>query len=183
MPAAPSNGFDALYRDVAPALFSWISLHVWAPLRADLDPEDVLQEVACRAYAGRESFDSELGDFRAWIFGIAKNVLLGALQRVDRGRAGPGREWLTTGGLARLPDEATSVTGHVARDDQLAAFLERVETLPEEDRLLVMLRGLERLPFDDVGRSLGLTPGTAAKRWERLCARLREGSGRVLLAD
>lgn len=164
------------YRSAAPALYAWIGAHLGPALRAELDPEDVLQEVACRAFARRAEFDEARGPFRAWVFGIARNVLFQSLERMTGG-ARPDREWLTTGGLARVPEEATSVTRKVARDDGAERLLELVDGLGEEDRALVLQRGLEGLPHEEVAAGLGIEPAAAAKRWARLLPRLRERAG------
>ena len=139
------NEFEDMYRAAAPAVFAWISLHLHGPLQAELDPEDVLQEVAVRAYANRDKYDASRGEFRGWLFGIARNVLLKVLERV-----GPashhGRDWLSTGDFASLPEEATSVTRRAARSDGVHALLAKINGLDEDERQLVIHRGLEGLP-------------------------------------
>ncbi len=180
-PLTPQQ-FDEQYRHAAPAVYAWISLRLGPGLRAELEPEDVLQEVACRAYARRDTYDPGLGPFRGWIFGIARNVLLQSLEQLT-GRGRPDREWLTTGGLAQVPEEATSVTRRVASDDLIVNFLERVGTLPESERVLVLQRGLEGLSYEDVGQTLGVEAAAAAKRWERLRKRLQGQMTGLGLAD
>lgn len=170
----PDLAFLDAYQAAAPAVYAWVSLHLGSGLRSELDPEDVLQEVACRAFARRQTFDPELAPFRAWLFGIARNVLHGSLERLAAGAGKPSQDWLTTGGIFRVPDDATSITGRIARDDTMARFLEDIEAMEEEDRLLVRYRGLEGLPHDEVGKILGLEAKTAAKRWDRLRSRLRD---------
>ena len=72
----------------------------------------------------------------------------------------------------RLPDEATTITRRVARDEGLAAFVRRLEELDDDDRRLLMYRGLEGLAHRDVGELLGVSEETAKKRWLRLRERL-----------
>lgn len=169
--------FTEGYRNAAPAVYTWISLHLFPGLRSELDPEDVLQEVACRAFARHASFDATRGEFRAWIFGIARKVLYQSLQQLAGSGGRPKRDWLTTGGLVRVPDEATSVSGRIARDEDLRNLRDLIDELPDEDRQLVLYRGLEGLEHADVGELMGLNPSTAAKRWERLLGRLRDAAG------
>ena len=168
--------FSDSYREAAPAVFAWVGAHLGPGLRSELDPEDVLQEVACRAFARQADYDPEQGPFRAWLFGIARNVLFQSLERMT-GSGRPDREWLTTGGLSRVPEEATSVTRRVARDDSQRRFLDLVDDLTEEERALVLQRGLEGLPHEEIATELGIEPATAAKRWGRLVPRLREKLG------
>ena len=69
---------------------------------------------------------------------------------------------------------APSITTRAARDEQLRLFLDRVERLDDDDRELVVLRGLEELPLADVATLMGIGEEAATKRWQRLRARLRE---------
>jgi RNA polymerase sigma-70 factor (ECF subfamily) len=168
-----ADGYAELYGRVAPAVYAWASLHIRPALRARLDPEDVLQEVACRAWSSFASWDERQGPFRAWLFGIARNVLREGLRRLAAEPAARGDALLTTRRLAALPDTATAVTTAVARDEGLRLFLGRVDALPDEERRLVMFRGLEGLSHGEVASLLSITPGAVAKRWQRLCERLR----------
>ncbi len=164
--------FDAAWSRVAPALHAWASLHIRPALRARLDPEDLLQEVACRGYAGFDSWSEQLGPFRGWIFGIARNVLREAFRRLSA--AGPRAAiGLPTEALASIPDPATAVTRAVARDDAMRRFVVRCRELPEADQRLLIFRGLEGLSHAEVGQLLSLSPDAVAKRWQRLCDKLR----------
>ncbi len=166
------EGFADLYARIAPAVFGWASLHVRGPLRARLDPEDLLQEVTCRAYEAFASYDSERGDFRGWVFGIARNVLQKALRQLARPEVSP-PSGAPTSSLSNVPDTATSISQRVARDESLREFVDSVQSWSEADRKLLIHRGLEGLPHDEVARLLGLSAETAAKRWQRLRDRLR----------
>lgn len=175
-PASSNVPFGDAYREAAPAVFAWVGVHLGPGLRSELDPEDVLQEVACRAFARQADYDPARGPFRAWLFGIARKVLFQSLERMT-GSGRPDREWLTTGGLSRVPEEATSVTRRVARDDAQRRFLALVDELTEEERTLVLQRGLEGLAHEEIAQALGIEAATAAKRWGRLVPRLREKLG------
>jgi len=167
------HGFGELYARIAPSLFPWASLHLRDPLRRRLDPEDLLQEVCCRAYERFDSYDPDRANFRGWIFGIARNVLRRALREMGRTRSGE-REGAAAPTPSEVPDSATSITRRIAREEHTALFLERVQRLPEDERMLLMFRGLEGLPHSEVGKLLGIESKTAAKRWDRLRERLRE---------
>lgn len=169
----PSGAFAGLYRRVAPALFAWASLHLHEPLRVVIDPEDVLQEVACRGYEHFGSYDPARGDFRAWMFGIARNVLYQAMDRL-RGASQPPK---AAGPALDLPDTATSITSRVARDEGISRFVEAVRGMPDEDQRLLVYRGLEGLAHGEVAELMGLSVEAVSQRWSRLRARLREEGG------
>lgn len=166
--------FEELWSEAAPAVCAWLEIHVREALRAHLDPEDALQEVACRAFDSFERFDPAAGPFRAWVFGIARNVLYRALSQVGRNLARPvgGAPRMETQALGRLPDTTTSITRRVARDETLKRFVAEVRALDEDDRRLLLRRGLEGRSHEDIASELGITPEAAVKRWTRLRERL-----------
>ena len=164
--------FDEEYARASPALATWLSLRIHGALRQELSVQDALQEVACRAYAARASFDPGRGPFRAWVFGIARNVLRQALEELARGGSPGAVGHSRPDGVQALPDHATSVTQRVARSEELARLLERIDELSDDERALVVGRGLEGLDYDDIAARLGIEPRAAAKRWERLRERL-----------
>jgi RNA polymerase sigma factor (sigma-70 family) len=159
--------FAALYEDAAPALAAWAELRIRRSMRALVDPLDVVQETWVRAWKLWPTFDERERPFRPWLFAVAQRVLYDAFKAV-RGVAAPrggesgGPRW------SAVPDDATSVSRKLARDELLQAFLARVAALDEDERRLFLYRGLEALPHDEVGRRLGLAAAAARKRWERL---------------
>ena len=48
-----------------------------------------------------------------------------------------------------------------------------MDALPEDERQLLLFRGLEGLTHAEVATLLAVTPDAVAKRWQRLCDRLR----------
>ncbi|MEM7164410.1 MAG: sigma-70 family RNA polymerase sigma factor [Planctomycetota bacterium] len=167
----PMGGFTELYDPVAPAIYTWARLHIGARLRRSIDPEDVLQEVFCRAYLGFANYDKKR-PFRGWLFGIANNVLREAL----RGLKARGESVFqgTREGLERVADQATSISSRVVRDEKLQLFVDEVADLGDEDRRLLIYRGLEGLGHKEVATLLQLTTVSAEKRWQRLRSRLRK---------
>lgn len=183
-PSAPPPRFEELWSEAAPAVCAWVEIHVREGLRSQLDPEDALQEIAFRAFDGFERFDPSSGPFRAWVFGIARNVLYRALQRVGRaavGSAPPGRGF-DTEQWGRLPDTTTSITRRVARSEELVRFVDEVRRLDDDDRRLLLRRGLEGMAHEDIARELGISTEAAIKRWTRLRERLASAPKFVSLA-
>jgi RNA polymerase sigma-70 factor (ECF subfamily) len=166
--------FAELYERIAPALYAWTSLRIRSTLRGRVDPEDVLQEVWCKALAECASFEPERTTFRAWIFTVARHVLLRAIEaqeRADRARSIEAEASSPSRAFA-LADEATSVSRRMARDESLRRFLVEAERLESDDRLLLILCGLEGRKFDELAPTLGLSRDAVAKRWQRLRAKL-----------
>ena len=173
--------FDELYERIVPALVGWAALRIRPELHARLDPEEIVQETWFRAWSGFGAFDARQATFRAWIFGIAKNVLLEGLRGLRD--AGEGSTARVTSFEAR-PDEVTSLTRRVARADVLQHFLARVRTLGEDEQTLTILCGLEGLSCAEAGERMGISHEAAGKRWRRLRAEIASRDlPRELLAD
>lgn len=173
--AAKEAGFASLYARIAPALYAWARLRVHSELRQHLDPEDLVQEVCIRAYERFDSYDDARSIFRAWLFGIANNVLresLNQMRKQSRHRAtGAERD---SAWLERVPTEATSVSRRVAKNEGLRDFVSQLEKLDDDDKRHLIYRGLEGLRHAEVASLLGLTVDAAEKRWQRLLKRLDE---------
>ena len=172
--AGDPGSFEDLYRRVAPRLWLWAGLRVPMGLRAQIDPEDLVQEVWMRAHRHRERFDPELGPFRSWLLGIASNVLREQLRRLAR-RSRPGQRSLDSEvvGSDEFPAEMTSVTQAVARDEELAVLRRTVEKLDPQSQRLFVFRGLEELPWHEVAERMQISVDAAEMRWRRLKTELR----------
>lgn len=162
--------FTELYSRVAPAVFAWARLRI-GPAVGRLDPEDVVQEVWCRAVLRFREFDPERAPFRNWVFGVANVVLLESFRRLRAAASDPGE---TSRFLDKVPDTATSISRRVARDEVYRSMVERLAQLEEDDRALVIYCGLEGLSYEEAAPLLRISAHAIAKRWQRLRARLRE---------
>ena len=166
--------FAQLYEHIAPSLFTWAQLRIRPEQRHQLDPADLVQEVWLRAWSQADALPTEAPHFRFWVFRIAKNVLLEGLRRgqYQQGIGGPSTRLEQA---QAMPDLGTAVSQRLARDESLTLFREQVESLPEDERRLVLHCGLEGLPLAQVAERLGLSVDAVGKRWQRLRARLKTG--------
>jgi RNA polymerase sigma-70 factor (ECF subfamily) len=172
LPAA--NAFTELYADMASALRAWAVLQTRGVLGRYVEADDLVQEVCFQAYRSFARFDAGRGSFRRWVFGVASHVASDLLRQAARTRA-RGLDADVLGSQAGgVPEDATTLSRRVARDEGLLLFLARVDELDEPDRQLLLWRGLEGLAHDDVARLIGVNEETVKKRWQRLRARLQQ---------
>lgn len=128
------------------------------------DVEDCTSEALRRAL---ESQSQARGPMRPWVLGIARHVALDTLRARQKQRSR----------TAELPEDAPSSTATVidrladptaSADVQLelaerAARVRRVmQTLPEGPRRALELFHLEGLPYQEIGKRLGVPLGTVA---------------------
>lgn len=150
-------------------------LLLWARLRLlgrglRLEPEDLVQEVWCRALAKATEFEGDDSAFEAWSIEVAKYILLEQARharRLGRVQLAEGRSSRVQA-LGAVPAAITTLTRKVARDDEWRRFLEEVEKLDPDDQRLLLLCGVERLRHADVAVQLGLSRDAVTKRWQRL---------------
>lgn len=167
--ADAASNFTALYTRMAPALFAWARLRILPELRKEVDPEDLVQEVCFRAYEKFATFQPDRAVFRAWLFGIANNVLRESLRRLrrrpDQKEVSPR---VTSPEIEQVPDSVTSVSRRIARDEAIRSLIDDIEKFSEEDRRLLLLRGIEGLKHAQVAELLGLSLEAVEKRWQRV---------------
>lgn len=165
------NAFGRLYIRVAPALYAYACARLdWR----HQDAEDVVAEVWVRALERFQDYDPAQ-PFRGWIHGFAFRVVKEAQRRLVRRLSElgcPGEESRLD--LDALPDDATTLSRQVARNETLRAFIDWARDLDEYDREVLILRGLQGRPHAEVGRALNKTETAVRERWRRLRSRVKE---------
>lgn len=127
--------------------------------RADAD--DLVQDTVERGWSGLQGWQRGT-DMRAWLFSIMHNL------RVDQSRRGA----LRTEPLDHetpLPDMPERVSAGLEMRDLDAAL----RLLPEEQRAILLMVGLEELRYEDVAQALGIPVGTVMSRLSRAREKLR----------
>jgi RNA polymerase sigma-70 factor (ECF subfamily) len=166
--------FRELYERIAPSLLAWSRLKLGPSGAVDGDPEDLLQEVWVRALAEFPRYDAGHSSFRAWIFGIAKNVMYEMWRHTAR-RTAPPRSAQDSAALEEWPDVATTIRTRLSRAESMDVLLQRVEQFDPLDRKLLLHCGFEEMSCPNAARQLGIEESAARKRWQRLRTKLADG--------
>jgi RNA polymerase sigma-70 factor (ECF subfamily) len=124
--------------------------------RADDLVQDTLERALSRWLLRRPD-----GDVRAWLFAILRNLHVSAWRRDRRHRTDAGEA--ATSSVPPRQEAAMEV------HDVLAAL----DQLPEEQKSLLLLVGVEDFSYDDAARILGMPIGTVMSRLSRARQRLR----------
>lgn len=129
---------------------------LWRLLGSEQDAMDAYQDCFCRLAAlGPHQAPAQA---RAYAYRAAIN----AAADVVRGRAHRAAHLPELG--RRAAQAAGATASREAGDpscDALAALPQAIAQLPSHLRNVVVLRDLSRLPYDEVGRMLGIAPATA----------------------
>jgi RNA polymerase sigma factor (sigma-70 family) len=120
--------------------------------------QDCLERALSRWYLRRTD-----GDLRAWLFTILRNLYINAYR--SRHRRGEGTTIEDALSFGVQPDQETGLEAR----DALAAL----DQLPEEQKSLLLLIGVEDMSYAEVARMLGVPIGTVMSRLSRARQRFR----------
>ena len=140
--------FDATYEP----------LLAYARRRVGGEAEDVVADVLLIAW---RRLDEVPGDAVAWLFGVARNVILGSRRGMRRRQAVIGRLFSQTAPFAPAAHDARPV-------------LQALAALSEPDREAILLVAWDGLDTDRAARAMGCSPPAFRVRLHRARGRLRE---------
>src|SRR3954447_7806429 len=135
--------------------------------RLSVSADDVAQEVCLAVLTALPGYRVQGRPFLAFVYGIASHKVIDAHRSATRNRAEP---------VADLPDSAESADGPEQRalrielSDELSQLL---DTLPEKQREILVLRVVVGLSAEETADAVGSTPGAVRVTQHRALARLR----------
>jgi RNA polymerase sigma-70 factor, ECF subfamily len=126
--------------------------------------DDLVQDTLVRALSKLHLWQPGT-DLRAWLFTIMHHQFVNSVRREARER--------TTVDIDRVSSTLTATTDPTARR-QLIELDRALARLPSEQREVVLLVGLEGMPYESVAEILGVPIGTVRSRLSRGREKLRE---------
>ncbi len=169
-------------------------VHCYRMLGSVQDAEDLLQETMLRAWRARERFDAGRASLRTWLYRIATNACLNALESRNRrplpsGMVGPSDDpeapmiprqevpWLQPFPDAMLGAEREDpATALANRGSMRLAFVAAMQYLTPRQRAVLILRDVLDWSAAEVAGALDTTPAAVNSALQRARARL-EGAG------
>ena len=142
-------------------------------LRNRSEAEEIAQEVFLRVHRTVEDFRGE-AKLSTWLYAITSRLCLNRLASGERRMAREGEE-----SLERLRGDADPAA-HVERVELEAALQRAITELPEERRIVVVLRDFEGLSYEEIATALDLPLGTVRSRLYRARTDLKEKLERFL---
>ena len=137
----------------------------WAGTRADA--EDVVQEAFLRFWRARD----RAADPAAFLYACVKRAALD-LHRGGRRRAR--REETSASARGEATGAGPYFTCPLELQERRAAVEAALQTLPPEQREVLVLKVWAGLTFPQIAEAVGVPPDTAASRYRYALARLRE---------
>jgi len=124
--------------------------------------DDLVQDCLEKAWAKQHLWDNK-GDIRAWLFSIMHNLHANAARSFSRA---PTLLPLESG-------EEPPVTGNQESSLALTELKAALYQLPEKQREVLLLVGLEQLSYEETAKVLDIPMGTVMSRLSRARERLR----------
>ncbi|MBN1843357.1 MAG: sigma-70 family RNA polymerase sigma factor [Deltaproteobacteria bacterium] len=143
------------------------------------EANDSAQDAFLRAYQSLMKFRSE-STFSTWLYRIAVNTCKNRLKSSEYRRKKK-MVWLDNpansegrGAAVEIEDESPSPLIELEKKERLALIKRAINTLPTEQKAVVVLRDIEGLSYDDVASITGVNLGTVKSRLARARLGLRK---------
>lgn len=165
--AGDSAALGELYDRYAKELYAFV-------LGLSGDPEaarDAVQEAFLKVLLARKAYRRG-GNFKAWLFAIARNGAVDARRRRVRERLPRGEE--DEAQMAAVPHPGPDPAGEAAARELAEALGRAVERLPEPYRESVLLAKYAGLAYEEIAVRQGVSVGTVKARVFRAISRLRK---------
>ena len=75
--------------------------------------------------------------------------------------------------MAQIPATTSGVTTKAVRSERVAELWEAIQKLSDEDREVLILRGIEQSPFKAIAEELGVNIGTLRWRYHEALKKLK----------
>ena len=125
------------------------------------EAEEIAQETFLRAHRALADFRGD-AKLSTWLYAIASRLCLNRLASGDRKRVREGEET-----LLRLASDDAGAAARLERSELEQALAAAIEALPEERRIVVVLRDVQGLSYEEIAETLSLEPGTVRSRLHR----------------
>ena len=152
-------------------------------LASKLDASDLVQQTLLKAHAARAEFRGQTAaELVGWLRQILSRTLANELRAFGQAKRNVGAERSLEADLdasscrldAWLAADHTSPSQHFGRAERAAALAAAVDSLPPDQREVVLLKHCHGLSLADVAARTDRTPAAVAGLLRRGLARLRE---------
>jgi RNA polymerase sigma-70 factor, ECF subfamily len=128
------------------------------------DAEDVVQESFVKAYLSLDKFRGQ-SSFYTWVYRITLNMAIDLRRKVAR-RGGETFEFDESWGqqVVAMPQEQQNPAQQVLTKERLGELQVALNTLSDDHRLVILMREVEGMSYDEIARSLGISVGTVMSR-------------------
>ncbi len=164
--------FEILLKKFFPRILNFINRFVHNRELA----EDLTQEVFIKVYKQAHSYTPQ-SQFKTWLFTIAKNTSLNELRKKNQKHISLDADIEGSENKMQRQVEDISVVrpDKALLDQEKAQAIKRVmETLPENQRMVIMLRRYEHFSYDEIAKTMGCSVSAVKSLLSRARETLKE---------
>lgn len=158
------SAFGELYDQYADAVFRFL----YARVNTRMDAEDLTSEVFLRAWRSLSRYRHQGHAFSAYLFQIARNLLIDYYRRSDRVEA------ISEGEMRRLEDEDAGPSAKVVQQLEHEKLRETLGQLREDYRTVLMLRFVSGFSSRETAEAMERSSGAVRVLQHRALAALRD---------
>jgi RNA polymerase sigma-70 factor (ECF subfamily) len=163
--AGKDKAFEKLYKKYERPLYSFIYRFVGSRESA----EDVFQQTWLKVIGALENYD-ERGKFGSWLFGIANNASLDLVRKKSTDK----RDDYASEEMDHLPHKEMIPDESIIHKEQSALLENGIETLPWEQKQVVLLRVYAEMSFKEIAVMIDAPLNTVIGRMHYAVKNLRK---------
>ena len=130
--------------------------------------EDLVQNVFMRILKYKHRFKGD-GEFKTWMFHIAKNVNIDYHKKNRKYRAEDVTQWQD-----KIKDNSRSQNQQMIKQEELNQLKRAIQLLDPEKREIIILSKLQGLKYKEIGQIIGCSEGTVKVKVFRALKELKK---------
>ncbi len=150
------SGDDGAFSELMRRHYKGVVNFAYRFTRALETSEDLAQEVFLRVYRSREKYKPE-AKFTTWLYKIASNVCLTYVSRQKKGGVSLDDPDANTGDVDESKDPKADEM--LYRKEIKEAVMSALESLPEREKIAIMLCKYEGFSYEEVAEVIGCSVG------------------------
>ena len=156
--------------------------HVESWIQAKVDSSDLVQQTLLEAHQAFDGFDGRTeAEWLAWLKKILRHNAMDFVRRfgAKKRRArlevalGTGGESTMFRGIRQQADSIDTPSMILAKREQQVLLAQALETLPPDYQEVIVLRNMQRLPFDEIGELMNRSRPAVQMLWMRALKKLQ----------
>lgn len=143
------------------------------------EAEDISQQVFIRVWKSAPRYEPQ-AKFTTWLFTITRNLVFNEVRRRQRKPTVSVQEREETTHRVVEDVQGSSPDEDLLRSEMEAAINRAIEALPEKQRLAVVLRRYEEMPYEEIGAVLSMSVPAVKSLLFRARTQLKESLQKYL---
>jgi len=138
--------------------------------------EELTQEVFIKIYKNISKFKPEISSFRTWMYKIASNLCKNELR--DRVRRPVTENRINSidvdDQIEQIQDNTSNLDTQLEQKELQEILNLAISSLPEKYRIVIILRDIENMPYEEIAKIIGKPDGTVKSRLNRARLMLKD---------